>query len=366
MKYCTIVLLGLAILLPNYSGLIAAEVKLQPDTVSKRKSIKYRFLPSAYYLPETRIAAGGVFFAIIASPDSPRKTGNLQHYISFTQNRQILFENSWQIFGAGNAWLWQGNADFNRFPELFFGIGRSDSICLPVLYRANQVNFQQQLLKKVGKHLFVGISTSLNHLSRPEVINHAMPEKLLQANGGMGFWAGRYGPALVYDSRDFALNTKQGTYLEISAVQGFFQSGKPFYFISNDYRKFIPIKKLSSVLAIQAVHRISKGEIPFRLMPSLGGASLMRGYYFGQLRNNMIWMVQTEWRQHIAGRFGLVGFGGIGNFAAGYSSLFDELHSQIGLGLRCKVNKNERVNMRLVYAHTGKYSNFYVVLAEAF
>jgi hypothetical protein len=338
------------------------------DSTQPSGRIRYHFLPSLYYLPETKTAFGGVLYAVIHSPDSNQKKGNLQHYFTITQNRQLLFENSWQYFGPGNGYLLQGKLDLSRFPELFFGIGQPKPGCEPVLYASNQLNLQSQFLKQLVPNLYTGISLSLNHLSKPDLSRNpsANPEKLLQATGGNGFWAGTLGVSLVYDTRDLALNAFRGMYLDLSFQQGKCLNGSDFRYLSMDLRRYLHIQKWRGTFAVQLMHRASFGGIPFRLMPSLGGPSLLRGYYAGQLRDNRMVFFQAEWRQHLKGRFGLVLFSGGGNVANAYKELTDEWHQQWGLGLRFRIRKDDRVNLRVDYAYTGQFSNFYVVLAEAF
>lgn len=334
------------------------------DTVSS--SLRYKVLPSVYYLPETRLAFGAIAFSLIKSADSAQRVGNLQHYLSFTQNRQILLENSWQVFGRQNSWILQGKADASRFPELFFGIGKAHLDCEPVRYSSFMVNVQNQFLKHLGHAMYVGVSTSFHSVSQPQSSPLSTFDKLKMATGGMGYWATLAGPAFIFDTRDFTLNASSGTYFELSFHQGLSLATPPFQLVAADFRKFFPVAPLKAVVALQGIHRAAFGPVPFRLMPSLGGPSAMRGYFAGQLRDNKIWMLQAEWRQHIAGRFGAVLFTGFGNFAPHYQDIFYRIHHQAGVGLRYRLQKNDRVNLRIDYAHTGKFSNLYVVVAEAF
>lgn len=342
------------------------QTKVGTDSV---KSIRYRFLPTVYYLPETKIAFGGVLYAVISSNDTTRKKGNLQHYLTVTQNKQILFENSWQYFSKNNRYLFQGKADASHFPELFFGLGMPKPGCEPLLYASNQLNIQSQVLKKVANQLYAGLNSTLNHVSKPQFSASQAPnaEKLRSVPGGNGFWAAAMGVSLVYDTRDFALNAQRGFYLDFSILQGWSShKSNGFQTLSLDFRKYLHFSPLKGCLAIQFMHRASFGSIPFRLMPSLGGPSLLRGYYAGQLREIRMAFSQMEWRQHLSGRFGLVLFVGAGNVAKHYGNLFEFVHHQAGLGIRYQIRKSERINLRIDYAHTGKFSNFYVVLAEAF
>jgi len=101
--------------------------------------LNYSAWPSLYYTPETRLAFGGVLVGLLRFGDSSCRKSNIQHYVSVTQNSQILIENSWQLFLVKDKWLWQGKADIDRFPELFFGIGKMNVNCPPIAYQAGQL-----------------------------------------------------------------------------------------------------------------------------------------------------------------------------------------------------------------------------------
>jgi len=329
------------------------------------KKVNYSAWPSLYYTPETRLAFGGVLVGLMRFGDSSSRKSNIQHYVSVTQNSQILIENAWQLFLANDKWLWQGRADIDRFPELFFGIGKKNLNCPPVAYQAGQLRVYNSLMRHIKKEAYFGPTLRLDGLSKPVFASNINPEKLTQAVGGTGFFALSYGLTFVLDNRDFALNASKGQYIEVNVSQGFFDNPAPFYSFSFDARKYIAFRK-STVFAFHAIHKLSSNNIPFRLMPSMGGPSVLRGYYAGELRDTKVWMLQAEWRQHVIGRFGIVCFAGTGNFNSNYNELLSRMHKQVGIGLRCKLKKNENLNVRLDFAHTGSKSNVYLVLAESF
>ncbi len=338
----------------------------QSETIPVSKNqVNYTAWPSLYYTPETRLAVGGVLVGLMRFGDSSCRKSNIQHYLSITQNRQVLIENSWQLFLARDKWLWQGKIDIDRFPELFFGIGKMNLDCPPIAYQAGQLRVYNSWMRRIKKHAYLGPALRLDGLSKPKFTASTQQEKLTQAVGGNGFFALSYGLSFVLDNRDFALNASRGQYLEVNVNQGFFQQPKAFYSFSLDARKYLAFRK-NTIFAFQAIHRLSTDNIPFRLMPSLGGPSVLRGYYAGELRDTKVWMLQAEWRQHVAGRFGIVCFAGTGNFNTNYDALLTQLHTQVGLGLRCRIKKNENLNVRLDFAYTGSKSNVYLVLAEAF
>src|SRR5205823_4335742 len=133
-----------------------------------------------------------------------------------------------------------------------------------------------------------------------------------------------------------------------------------------DLRRFIYLTP-GSVLALQALSQTNFGKAPFRNLSFLGGPDLMRGYYKGRYADNNLLAYQTEWRQHLKGRFGVTGF-----FAAGQVSpdvadfSFTRFHYAYGGGLRFMLKQKEKLNLRIDYG-AGKHTNgLYVFIKEAF
>ncbi len=350
------------------TGFIAFEshAAILPDSGGIR--IRYTLLPSAYYLPETGIAAGGLAYANLQDRfDTTRKKGNIQHYISFTQKRQVLFENSWFLFTKGNRRLVMGNLDLLRFPEIYFGIGSSQlNDCPPVFYQADMFRFSNLLLSRIRKDVYMGFILRSEALHMPKSRTPMGMEKLEMAIGGKGYFVGGLGPALIWDKRDFALNPKKGHYLDVRATYFYFRGQKPFQMFNFDFRKYLFLNSCSATLATQFVYQAATANTPFRMMPGLGGADLMRGFYFGRHRDQQLWVLQAEWRQKISGRFGVTVFSGMGDVGKAASELIEKVHYHLGAGLRWQIKKEDNVNLRLDVARAGKDINLYVVLAEAF
>ena len=340
--------------------------KNQPDSGSTR--VKYHVLPSAYYLPETGIAGGGLLYAVVGDPtDSLRKKGNLQHFISFTQKGQILLENSWFLFTPSNRHLISGSLDVLRFPEIFFGIGINPTkVCPPFLYQANQFRFTNYFYWATKKEVYLGCIVRSEALGKPETKSTMYSDKLAYHIGGKGFLTGGLGPAFLWDKRDFALNPTRGIYLDIHSASFLNLGQKPFSLFMLDFRTYFSNPSKSGTFALQAVYQRASAQTPFRMLPGLGGPGMMRGFFIGRYRDNQLWVLQSEWRQKIKGRFGATVFSGIGSVAKTGPELTDRVFKHLGVGLRWQIKKDEKVNLRLDFARAGKDVNVYIVLAEAF
>ncbi len=360
LRYYPIILLQLFVWLPCFLSIGHCQAK---DTTTI-KNPKIRLLPSFYYLPETRIAAGAVAYSLFNwKSDTSNRVSNTQHYFSYTQNKQILIENSWQVFTDKNLWIWRGNADFSLFPEYYFGIGNHESSPNKILYSSKRLLIKNQAMRNFSTHTFLGLSGHFENLSTIHVLPPYQSDNLseLQPYNVLGI-----GPSFVRDTRDFVVTTSRGSLLEGSFLY-YWARGRPsFSILSLDYRHFFPINSNKTVFGIQAVFRQGVGIIPFRLLPVLGGADMLRGSYAGRFRDQMVMGIQAECRSTVYKRFGIAVFAGMGQM--GQTIFNDEikLKGSLGLGLRYRLRKNENVNLRIDFARGLNSNGLYIVLAEAF
>ncbi|NJO02523.1 MAG: BamA/TamA family outer membrane protein [Bacteroidia bacterium] len=172
----------------------------------------------------------------------------------------------------------------------------------------------------------------------------------------------------IYDNRDNLFSTSQGTYFEFR--QSFYHDklGSDFNFrvMELDYRKFFkPFARRADVVALNAYAYCSSDNTPFTEMALLGSSSIMRGYYQGRYRDYHLLAFQAEYRAHLVGRLGLVGFAGLGN-VDNHLGVFNwgTLKHSVGGGLRFTVMKEENLKLRFDYAFGQNSSNFYFGVAE--
>ena len=112
---------------------------------------------------------------------------------------------------------------------------------------------------------------------------------------------------------------------------------------ANVYRQIRP----GTVLAGRASLCRVSGGAPFFDMCMFGASSDLRGYDSGKFRDDASWATQVEVRQHLFGKFGVVGFAGIGGTASELTN-FDEMEilQSVGVGLRFMPVKAANTNVR--------------------
>jgi len=101
-------------------------------------------------------------------------------------------------------------------------------------------------------------------------------------------------------------------------------------------------------------------------LPGVGGQNVLRGYYEGRYRDNLMAVVQAEYRFPVWKRLGATVFGGVGNVSSRFDNFaVGDLKYAGGAGLRFRVSP-EGVNLRLDYAVTPNSSGTYITIQEAF
>jgi hypothetical protein len=93
-------------------------------------------------------------------------------------------------------------------------------------------------------------------------------------------------------------------------------------------------------------------------MAEIGGADMMRGYYRGYYRYKNYYAFQTEFRMMVSNRFGFATWVG--------AALNSDTWPNAGLGLRVRVNKHDKLNIRGDFGIGREQNGFYLDIAEAF
>jgi outer membrane protein assembly factor BamA len=339
------------------------------QSADSSKSKKLHLLPIAYYTPETRLGLGCLAYKVFKTKnqDSLSRSSNAQTYCSVTLNKQFLLENEWTLFLKNERYFLSGNLDYTRFPEFFFGIGNHTLKSDKKRYSFDLVKLHSKNLKMVAKNLFLGFQYDLQYLFDIDRMETNMMENPKVA-GANGYVTSGLGTVLRFDSRDNVLNSTKGTLFELQTTYyGPLTLGQFRYnSLTAEIRKFQRIgPKLT--IAIHGYAQINDGTVPFRAMPALGGAKFLRGFYRGRFRDQHMVMLQTELRAPLFWRIGMVAFGGMGQVAHQLSE-FDTEHLKYsyGTGLRYKINKKDKANLRIDLGFTNESHGLYVVFAEAF
>ncbi|UJF17590.1 BamA/TamA family outer membrane protein [Vibrio sp. SS-MA-C1-2] len=181
---------------------------------------------------------------------------------------------------------------------------------------------------------------------------------------GLGF-------TVQYDSRDVTVNAKKGEFFNLEYLKyGTAIGGDSDYQkLLVDYRYYYPLRKNDTLAFYNAV-QWSQGDVPYYDMPTLGGASSMRGIYTGHYRDKTAVENTVELRHTFLRAngqpsvHGMVVWGGVGYVAPTLSNFYDNFLYSYGVGYRYELQP--RMNVRVDLGFGPSESGFYLTFTEAF
>jgi len=101
-----------------------------------------------------------------------------------------------------------------------------------------------------------------------------------------------------------------------------------------------------AVVAFDLHSELNDGQLPWPMMPIVGGPSRMRGYYMGRFRDNNIVELQAEQRQHIVSVLGAAAWvGGANVFPSLHGFEWDHSLPSYGGGIRLQADRYTRVRI---------------------
>ena len=352
---------------------IVVNVHAQKSTDTIAYKTKFTPLPNIGYSPDSKLILG----TFVMVQFKPKKAGietrpsNLMASAAFTFKKQTSIEAYYNIVLPQEKWLWNGAVFFQRWPISYWGVGidAKDEDEITIDFR--NIALEQSFYKKIKKGIYIGSKVHFRHmydvnfknkedepLDAPEV-----PGAHGSTNLGIGFGG-------TWDQRNSILTPTENHYLEVSAL--FYSvnwlGDYSFQTYTFDARKYFDFNTDGrSVLAFQSLSKLNNGEVPFREMALLGGNKIMRGYIEGRFRDKIGLQAQTEYRQLIKGRFGMVLFAAVGNVVPKFGDIeFDKTKWTFGGGLRYNINKIDPTYLRIDYGFGKNTSGFYLTLGEAF
>lgn len=328
-------------------------------------------IPHASYQQETSVApgvAGGYYFK---SNDISR-ISSISGSAIYTFKHQFLFNITPKIYLNNAQWYLYSNLNFRNYPDYYYGISnRPTELKLPYTSRVFSVLVQPQYA--LSKKIYMGATVLFNAQSVVEDSTFAaQKESIFQRFGDAG-WAPFYrtavGVSASFDSRDNHFYPKEGIFAKIMLNTSVRQVGSSHSLtdFQLDFRQYVPVFD-SHVWAWQ-LHGagVFGSNIPFQLLPTLGGRDLMRGFRQGMYSENVMMLAQTEYRFPVWKKLRAAVFCSAGDVMNSNGMDVDKLKVAYGGGLRYQIN-DARVHLRLDFARNnyGDKLQFYITATEAF
>ena len=344
-------------------------IKGQVSDSTERSSLRLAGFPVLGYAPETRLI-GGVYGHILAGDPLAARPSSLGLSALVSQNRQFSLNVFPELWMKKNLYRLAGELKWQYWPDKFYGIGNDTKKENRESYVARVSGIKLDFMRSVHKSLYAGILLEVenNDIIEYDTVSYAqlpggsIPGSDQSLISGLGLGA-------AWDSRDNILLPQSGVYLQFRVVwfNSFMGSTFPHSKWILDLRKYSELGR-EHLIYFQLYGKFLIGqEIPFRNMALLGGDKLLRGYFRGRYRDHNMIVAQAEYHSPPVWRFSLVVFAGAGevfNATAEESNFY--LKPAGGIGLRYRVFKDRRMNIRLDAATGRGDRGIYLGILEAF
>ncbi len=341
------------------------------DSVAVRNSLF--IIPHPAYQQETSWSggiAGGYYF----KSNDIKRISSISGSADYTLLRQFIFNITPKIYLADNKWYLYSNLNFRKYPDFYYGIGNKHTN-IEQLYTSHVFSLTLQPQYAVTSKIYVGPMLSIRYEKNnpgDEFINikDEIFSKYVSEGWIEPFYTTSLGALFSFDSRDNQFYPYKGIFAKSTFAFSKHGLGSTHTIseFTADVRQYLRIYG-EHVFAWQMYFEstYSKNEIPFQLLPTLGGRDIMRGFRQGMYRDNLMALLQTEYRLPVYKRLKVAFFISAGDVFNYNSPLFDKLKIAYGAGLRYRLN-DARVHLRLDVAKNnyGEKLQFYITATEAF
>ncbi|MCG9728470.1 outer membrane protein assembly factor [Shewanella sp. Isolate13] len=338
------------------------------------KPIDMSYLPTAYYTPEKKFGVGllmvGLYKTDGSASDEQPSSLVLNSFVSMNNSYGVEVENM-TFFNGGKQRLQLG-LELHNEAAVYYGQGieQGNIDANHHEFEEHLYSFKPRWMTEVADNYFLGVGADFTYASaeKLELVETGIPvdsADILPNNFSSGVVV-----TSIYDSRDYRLNATKGWLFQIDA--GLYQNDEYSSFSTYDLElaNYIDLSSTSllssapGLIAWQVQGHFTDGDVPWNMLPDLGGSGAMRGYIKGRYRDKQMMMGQVEYRLPIFQRYGMVFWGGVGSVASKVSDLNEELLTSYGTGFRFKIKDN--INLRLDIGVGENETNFYLNVNEVF
>ena len=339
------------------------------DSIIENPLHRYLAFPLIIRSPETEWGFGGALAYLfkVSSEDEDCRTSLINLATLYTQSKQFIISVNSAVFFEHELNVMRFQSSYSYYPDKFWGVGNYTSKDSIENFYLKQFYINPQFLIKQFSGVYIGANYELQNIFEykfEDGNDFAEDDARSRVDGttsGLGI-------LIEWDNRNNSFAPDKGFFagLNFTVYHKIFGSRYDFNSLTLDVRKFFGITKYS-VLAMQMLMKFNNGDVAFRNLSYLGGPDMMRGYYKGRFADNDMLAYQAEFRQHLFWRFGATVFISTGQVADNYSDLsLSGFHFTYGGGIRIKLKKSERLNVRVDYGRGNHTHGLYVTFMEAF
>ncbi len=352
------------------------------DEIPFRFKTKFTPFIAPSYAPETEfmLIFGGLFSFKFEPLDSVLNQSSVPFSVGVSINQSMLFNARPYLYFTGDKYRLYGNIWLKNMPDNYFGVGYDRNSVIPrgeetTFYRRHWWQFDIRFIRKIRKNLYGGVLFDFNR-TVANGLNPLMAEDPFIMDNGTSMRNRGLGASIEYDSRDMPVNAYSGLFINISSTfyGDYLHSDFNYTSLILDYRQYKTIGRKGRTLAWQIKNRTTFGDVPWPEMSQLGTPFDLRGYRWGQYRDEQMTFGIVEYRHsflrkkagkdgRMISKHGLVGWVAGGAIYSDASAIKNWLPNA-GIGYRFEVQP--RMNARVDFGVGRNSTGFYVSFNEAF
>ena len=360
-----VLLLSLVIGVSAYADDISIDSLEQEIKPAKRT--EWLALPIIFYTPETEFGGGAFAQCLIKGKKETDNPSTVLPVFIYTQRNQIISSFSGEFYWNDNANHLTGDISYIKYPDKFYGIGTNTVDSSEEDYTSKSFALELGFKRRMLPNTYAGLLYGFEHFKLSEIENGGLFDSgnIPGSNGGD---LSKVLFSLVYDTRDDIQFPLSGHLhkLTMSIYDNAIGSDYDCASLTGDFREYFQLGE-SGVLAFQEYFRSTSGDVPFKIMPKLGGSEMMRGYYEGRFMDKNMYSIQSEYRQSVWWKLGFAAFAGFGDVAHNLDDFnTGDIKYSYGFGIRYNISDEYRTNIRADFGFGKDTSGFYMAFGEAF
>jgi outer membrane protein assembly factor BamA len=342
---------------------------IRPDSTDheniRNKNARVLLLPIIFRSPDTGFAAGVLPQIIFrnALSDNPSSI-RLDAY--YTQKRQYSILLRPALWLKGDRINLTARFALKDWPTSYYGIGNNTPPGAREQFTERTIETSIEGKRLILPGTFAGVGYSFRYG------NIITEDDRGELNSGTISGTGRtlvsgFKGVLVHDTRDNHFFPGRGVLHRFEFFAALTPAGSDHGFIRStiDLRYYIPLNS-SHLIAMQAIGVTTTGDVPFRMLSSVGND--LRGYSSVRHIDRHMMALQLEYRVvPVAWRLGFTVFAGAGDVFHHVRDIRpDRIKYSAGIGIRYVFSKSEKINIRLDYGFGRKSSGDYIDITESF
>ena len=331
-----------------------------------------------FYSPEAGLglAAGGLLSFQTNPENKTQPRSDLRLNLLGATNETAGFATRLNSFWGDDSFRFNFAFGGKRAQANYYGVGYDAGFEVPqgeltTLYDYKTIGFKPFLMWRLKGSFFAGINGDLNYINADDVAPGMAEDPVFQEFGDSYLSSG-LGLSLSYDTRDVTVNARDGRLIEFHTTHYLEELGSDnrFDLYSLDYRDYFQLFRPGTTLAIRAYGQFGDGDIPWSMLPSVGGSRSLRGYEQGRFRDRTVVMGIAEYRHQFLRRskelspHGLVLWVGYGLLGEDINDLSGNGLPNVGIGYRFELQ--ERMNLRIDFGVGDDDQGVYLSIHEAF